>query len=157
MEPRAPTSVEGAWRLVARLFLAVHAVCALSTAAAAAYWLVSVFADGFGSVWATLPPIAFVATAAMAILLLLRAPRRRLSWSLAVYTVLAGAALYLAFEFFVSPMHDVALAFGSHGRFGCRVVGPEGVPTTWLDQDTLPWLMFALPPAGAVAASIAGR
>lgn len=37
-----------------------------------------------------------------------------------------------------TPMHDIALFFGSHGRFGCRS------PEYWITEDTAPW-MLSLP------------
>ena len=52
---------------------------------------------------------------------------------------------------FKDPMHDIALFFGSHGRWGCTTVNPDGTPYYLIRDATVPWLLFA-PPAIATAA-----
>ncbi len=66
------------------------------------------------------------------------APRR----PLVVAFVAASALAIVGAHLFVhGPAHDIALWFGSHGRFGCTTVDASGHRTTWLDDRTLPWLL----------------
>jgi hypothetical protein len=66
------------------------------------------------------------------------APRRRLVVAFVAASLLA---VFGAVVFFQVPAHDIALWFGSHGRFGCTTVDASGHRTTWLDDRTLPWLL----------------
>ncbi len=65
-------------------------------------------------------------------------PSPRLAFAFALASALAVVG---AHGFFHGPAHDVALWFGSHGRFGCTTVDELGNRTTWLDDRTLPWLL----------------
>jgi hypothetical protein len=49
------------------------------------------------------------------------------------------------------PMHDIALAHGTHGRWGCTTVNPDGSDLYFFDDFTVPWLVV-LPLMIAVAA-----
>ena len=90
--------------------------------------------------WALAYPATFAAV------LLLRQERRAprlLSWRSLFYLGSSVAAGWHAMGFFVTPMHDVALWVGAHGRFGCRELGAG----YWLTDRTIPWLLWALVPA----------
>ncbi len=79
-----------------------------------------------------------VAVATRARALTLPSPRPGLAHAF----VLASALAFVgAYGFFHGPAHDVALWFGSHGRFGCTTIDALGNRTTWFDDRTLPWLL----------------
>jgi len=48
-----------------------------------------------------------------------------------------------SFEWFQDPMHDIALTFGSHGRWGCGTVNEDGSPYFLLRDSTMPFILFA--------------
>jgi len=55
----------------------------------------------------------------------------------------AFASMLMSFIWFRSPMHDIALTFGSHGRWGCSDVN-EGGSSVYLVRDaTMPFILFA--------------
>jgi hypothetical protein len=70
-------------------------------------------------------------------------PRRRVTLT---YLALSGVLCWLAFDFFRTPMHNVALWFHSHGRFGCNAMEAYGFRVHWLNDLTLPWILFAMVP-----------
>jgi hypothetical protein len=47
-------------------------------------------------------------------------------------------------------MHDIALMFGSHGRFGDTVLNGDGSPLYFVTDATMPWLLFGPPLLGVV-------
>ena len=51
-------------------------------------------------------------------------------------------ALGDAFLWFQGPMHDIALAFGSHGRWGCGVVNADGSYYYFFRDATVPWMLY---------------
>ena len=55
------------------------------------------------------------------------------------------AATLASFSFFDGPMHDIALSWGSHGRWGCMVVDDSGRSVYLVTSQTLPLLLFAPP------------
>jgi hypothetical protein len=57
------------------------------------------------------------------------------------FLVCTAAAMLVSFEWFKNPMHDIALLFGSHGRWGCQVFDAEGNPPL-LRDSTVPFLLF---------------
>jgi hypothetical protein len=65
-------------------------------------------------------------------------PSRALVPGFAIASALAVPGYH---RFFHGPAHDIALWFGSHGRFGCTTIDELGHRTTWLDDRTLPWLL----------------
>lgn len=69
--------------------------------------------------------------------------RRRVTLT---YLSLSGVLCWLAFDFFRAPMHNIALWFHSHGRFGCNAMEAYGFRVHWLNDLTLPWLLFAIVP-----------
>ena len=100
-------------------------------------WLVSVckagVADRLGvtesvPLFVALGSGPFVATAAGAAWLLVGILRRRTLF-IQYATFIAANALILflpgSLGFFDTPMHDLALLVGSHGRFGCQAVPPD--------------------------------
>ena len=54
-----------------------------------------------------------------------------------------GVALCCARLWFSDPMHDIALPFGSHGRWGCHAINADGSPHYLLRDATVPWILFA--------------
>lgn len=44
-------------------------------------------------------------------------------------------------RWFEQPMHDIALIFGSHGRWGCQLYDDQG-PAYLLRDSTLPFILF---------------
>jgi hypothetical protein len=61
-----------------------------------------------------------------------------------------GLALWASKAWFAGPMHDIALAFGSHGRFGDVALDEDGSPAYFVRDDTLPWLLFGPPLVGII-------
>ncbi len=59
-------------------------------------------------------------------------------------TALLGISLgmWAAFGWFQDPMHDIALAFGSHGRWGCGGNDAFGFPRYIIQDSTVPWILF---------------
>ena len=53
-----------------------------------------------------------------------------------------GLTLWSSRTWFAGPMHDIAMVFGSHGRFGCTMSNADGSPLYFVRDDTLPWLLF---------------
>ncbi len=131
------------FQLITTIALSLHAVIAGIISLLALFWSYQVNSWlGFHPL--RVLPVLIFAALFWASLWLLRSPKRHLRrW---IYLLLSVVVLWFSFKFFVSPMHDIALWFGSHGRFGCRIIDSDGNPITWLDQDTLPWILFALPP-----------
>jgi hypothetical protein len=62
-----------------------------------------------------------------------------------IFACLVGVALAFvaSFTWFVSPMHDIGLLFGSHGRWGCTLLDDGGRPFYWLRTDMAPFAAFA--------------
>jgi hypothetical protein len=54
-------------------------------------------------------------------------------------------------------MHDIMLAFGSHGRFGCSTVDENGELIYWVRDDTLPLFVFGPALLGVIGHWIAQR
>lgn len=69
-----------------------------------------------------------------------RRPER--SWAHAWFLGLALLALFRSFSWFQDPMHDIGMALGSHGRWGCGVVDDDGSPYYTLRDDTVPFILF---------------
>ena len=144
-----------ALRIAARwsldVVLLTQAFVSLVMAALVGLYLHSVWAFAEAALWDVdyfqpriLPalgyPLTFVGV------LLLRKERdapRLLSWRSLLYLAACAVTLWFSLAFFVTPMHDVALWFGAHGRFGCRELGAG----YWLTDRTIPWLLWALVPA----------
>jgi hypothetical protein len=61
------------------------------------------------------------------------------------------ASMLASLEWFKGPMHDIALAFGSHGRWGCSVYDEDGSPVYLLRDSTVPFILFV--PILSVAAA----
>jgi hypothetical protein len=108
----------------------------------------------FGSWWAMqmwlipLLSLAFFSVGALSVVGLARLARAdRLT---VVRLAVAAAGMFLgimgAAIFFRDPMHDLALVFGSHGRFGCMTLDDDGSNAYWLHGGTLPFILFG-PPA----------
>lgn len=55
----------------------------------------------------------------------------------------AAASLLMSLSWFQSPMHDIALTFGSHGRWGCSDVDAGGSSVYLLRDSTMPFILFA--------------
>lgn len=55
------------------------------------------------------------------------------------------AATLASASFSSGPMHDIALSWGSHGRWGCRVVDEGGRSVYLVTSRTLPLLLFVPP------------
>ena len=55
----------------------------------------------------------------------------------------ALASMLMSFSWFQSPMHDIALTFGSHGRWGCSDVNEDGSSVYLLRDTTMPFILFA--------------
>ena len=51
-------------------------------------------------------------------------------------------AMVASMTFFDEPMHDMALVFGYHGRWGCHVVGKDGLPANFLTGQTVFFLLY---------------
>jgi len=66
------------------------------------------------------------------------------------FVAFALASMLSSIEWFKDPMHDIALIFGSHGRWGCRIVNADGSPAFFVRDTTMPFLLFA-PVLGVVA------
>jgi hypothetical protein len=69
-----------------------------------------------------------------------RPPRR---WTHAWFFGFLLAAMVQSLAWFRDPMHDIALLFGSHGRWGCGVFNDDGSHAFLLRDDTVPFLLFA--------------
>lgn len=54
----------------------------------------------------------------------------------------ALASMLMSFSWFQDPMHDIALPFGSHGRWGCQTVNDDGSPAFLLRDSTVPMIVF---------------
>ena len=64
---------------------------------------------------------------------------------LLMYPVLLATVFYAfwhSFGWFRTPMHDLALSLGSHGRWGCSVVNSDGSHAYLIRDATVPWLLF---------------
>ena len=46
---------------------------------------------------------------------------------------------------FASALHDIALKFYSHGRFGCQSIDERGNPYFTFRDNTVPWLLIGPP------------
>jgi hypothetical protein len=64
-------------------------------------------------------------------------------WAHAWFMGFALASLVESFAWFRDPMHDIALFFGSHGRWGCGVFNDDGSSAFLLRDDTMPFILFA--------------
>lgn len=69
--------------------------------------------------------------------------RPRRPWAHAWFFGFALASMFASLEWFKDPMHDIALTFGSHGRWGCGVVNEDGSPYFLLRDSTVPFILFA--------------
>ena len=65
------------------------------------------------------------------------------TWSYLLLLGVTGIAFWFSFVWFEDPMHDIALFFGSHGRWGCGVVNGGGSSPYLIRDDTVPWMLFA--------------
>lgn len=63
----------------------------------------------------------------------------------------AFASMLASLARFKDPMHDIAMLFGSHGRWGCGVYGADGSAFYLLRDSTVPFLLF-VPLLGITAA-----
>jgi hypothetical protein len=78
--------------------------------------------------------------------------RRRLlggrvpNWGYQCLLATLCVVVYSSRFWFMDPMHDITLFFGSHGRWGCRALNPDGTPYYLVRDETAPWLLFT-PPA----------
>jgi len=68
-------------------------------------------------------------------------PRRR--WAHAWFFGFALASMFASFTWFQNPMHDIALTFGSHGRWGCGIQNEDGSSYFLLGDSTVPFILFA--------------
>jgi hypothetical protein len=68
------------------------------------------------------------------------------SWVLPAYLVGSVVAFVAAALFFAGPAHDVALWFGSHGRFGCYIIDEHGRSPHLFDDRTAAWWLMVPPP-----------
>jgi hypothetical protein len=59
----------------------------------------------------------------------------------ALFGLCGVAALLVSFRWFQDPMHDIALWFGSHGRWGCSGPAEDGSDFL-LNDSTVPELIF---------------
>ena len=75
-------------------------------------------------------------------------PGRR--WAHAWFLGFTLASLLASLSWFKDPMHDIALIFGSHGRWACETVNADGSPAYLLRDSTVPFMLF-LPSLLAVA------
>jgi hypothetical protein len=48
-----------------------------------------------------------------------------------------------AFIWFQHPMHEIAMYFGSHGRWGCGAVNADGSYFYIIRDATAPWMIFS--------------
>jgi hypothetical protein len=64
------------------------------------------------------------------------------SWTPAVFYIESLFTILISFMFFSGPMHDIALTFGSHGRF--PALGLDGTLPIF-NHTTVPLILF-LPP-----------
>lgn len=63
-------------------------------------------------------------------------------WTYSVLAIATILALWFSFMWFRDPMHDIALFFGSHGRWGCSVINADGTHGRLIRDDTVPWMLF---------------
>ena len=73
------------------------------------------------------------------------------NWSYVCLLASLGLAALVSRIWFMDPFHDIALVFGSHGRWGCTSLNPDGTPHYLIRDATLPWLLFAPPAIATVA------
>ena len=64
-------------------------------------------------------------------------------WSYISLLVCTVISLLFAFGWFQDPMHDIALLFDSHGRWGCNLIEADGASKYLLHDGTVPWVIFA--------------
>jgi hypothetical protein len=93
-----------------------------------------------GALW-LLPYAATIAAGQRLRQHLVQRPERRRAH--ATFLGLTLLALFSSLGWFRDPMHDIALFFGSHGRWGCSVVNDDGSPYYLLRDDTMPFILFA--------------
>ncbi len=72
-------------------------------------------------------------------------------WCYACFLGCTTLAFYFAFGWFATPMHDIALIFGSHGRWGCHELEIDGTSHYLVRDGTVPWMLFAPPAVAAIA------
>jgi hypothetical protein len=58
------------------------------------------------------------------------------------FAAASALAIVASSMWFVWPMHDIGLLFGSHGRWGCSTITAGGWPAYLLCDVTVPWLLF---------------
>jgi hypothetical protein len=59
-----------------------------------------------------------------------------------LFFAFAFASMLASLAWFKNPMHDIAMLFGSHGRWGCGVYDADGSPRFLLRDSTVPFLLF---------------
>lgn len=69
----------------------------------------------------------------------------------------ALVSMLVSFAWFRDPMHDIALLFGSHGRWGCQTVNDDGSPVFVLRDSTVPFILFLPIVAATVGHWLANR
>lgn len=77
--------------------------------------------------------------------LLTERPLRRGRIPTRIYSFLLCASLLAfgwSFLWFQHPMHEIAMYFGSHGRWGCGVVNADGSYYYIFRDATVPWMIF---------------
>jgi hypothetical protein len=62
-------------------------------------------------------------------------------WAYKVAVFSTILSMCFAFFWFQDPMHDIALWFGSHGRWGCYEIQEDGM--YYIRDATVPWILFA--------------
>jgi hypothetical protein len=63
-------------------------------------------------------------------------------WVHGCFVAFTLGAMIVSFGWFKDPMHDIALFFGSHGRWGCGTVNADGSESFTVRDDTAPLILF---------------
>jgi hypothetical protein len=135
-----------------RVVLGLHAAGCVVAALLHALWThdrILTLRLGLAGGVVTLPSVGLVA-AAVVIAWVLRARARW--WGAAAYVAASGLAVA---ALSCLDWHDLGLAFGYHGRFGCHVIPSP----YWLDERSVAWWLGAPPVllAGLVLAATRPR
>jgi hypothetical protein len=110
----------------------------------------------FALVAYVVPPLSTIATFVLFRRALARRPGGDWRLRLALLAAL-GLTLWCSWTWFGGPMHDIALAFGSHGRFGCETLNEDGSPVYFIRDGTMPWLLFGPPLLGVIGHGLIQR
>ena len=65
------------------------------------------------------------------------------TWTYVLLLAVTGLAIPYSLIWFSNPMHDIALLFGSHGRWGCSTINEDGSPHYLIRDDTVALMLFA--------------